>query len=206
MTGSSPSVDTRPLPEVVLRPLTILDRVRIRQWMRDPTVIHNTVVVPEADYGDVDLYDAAMADDYLRSLMHDRDRRSFAIEWRGEHVGNVGLKGHHPNQPTCECFIELGHAPARGHGVAHQAMSLLLHHAFVDLQLKAVSLGVFDFNKPARKLYDRLGFWVTQSLGVHHARGQQHNVVGMTMTRDAWEAAHKARQLGSNTIAPAGKK
>jgi RimJ/RimL family protein N-acetyltransferase len=171
---------------VTLRPLSLNDAQQVRRWMRDPEVIHNTVVVPEADYGDVEPYDAAMADDYLRSLMRDVDRRSFAIVWRGEHVGNVGLKSYVAGSSSCECFIELGEAHARGHGVAMRAMQQLLSLAFDELQLLEVRLGVFAFNAPARRLYQRLGFVDTHVLGLHYVHGRPHDVQGMALQSSVW--------------------
>jgi RimJ/RimL family protein N-acetyltransferase len=174
------------LAEVSLRPLHHGDAVRVRQWMRDPEVIHNTVVVPEADYGDVEPYDTAMADDYLRSLVEDPDRRSFAILWWGEHVGNVGLKAYVPGTPSCECFVELGESRARSRGVATRAMELILALAFNQLQLQEVRLGVFAFNERAIRLYQRLGFVHTHVLGLHYVNGRAHEVLGMALQAVAW--------------------
>ncbi|MEW6548214.1 MAG: GNAT family protein [Spirochaetota bacterium] len=46
----------------------------------------------------------------------------------------------------------------RGKGYGEEAMRLLLDHAFVNLNLESVYLGVYSYNLRAKKLYEKLGF------------------------------------------------
>jgi RimJ/RimL family protein N-acetyltransferase len=46
----------------------------------------------------------------------------------------------------------------RGNGFGQDAVKLLLKHAFIDLNLESVSLGTWDFNIPAKHVYEKLGF------------------------------------------------
>jgi RimJ/RimL family protein N-acetyltransferase len=46
----------------------------------------------------------------------------------------------------------------RGKGMGMEAMILLLEHAFVNLNLESVYLGVYAYNSRAKKLYEKLGF------------------------------------------------
>jgi RimJ/RimL family protein N-acetyltransferase len=54
--------------------------------------------------------------------------------------------------------ITLGEEKNRGKGYGTEAMILLLEHAFINLNLESVYLGVYEYNKRAIKLYDKLGF------------------------------------------------
>jgi RimJ/RimL family protein N-acetyltransferase len=173
------------------------DRDRVRSWMRDHDVIHNTVVVPGSDYGVVEPYSEVDADCYLGALIHDRDRASFAVEVDGVHVGNIGLKNHEPRLRRSECFIELGEK--RGSGIGTAAMVLFLDWAFAVVptpavvarsswapQLDVMRLGVFPFNTRAVRLYVGLGFVDEGPIGEHHLDGVVHKVAGMSLSRERW--------------------
>ena len=113
--------------------------------MADPSVILFTVLVPGPEYGPVVPYADAAADRYLDLLVSDPDRRSYAIEVDGVHIGNVGLKGYDWEKRTAECFIEIGEAAMRGKGVGSAAMRALLDIAFdkMHLELGFVDDGVY---------------------------------------------------------------
>ncbi|MBN2358485.1 MAG: GNAT family N-acetyltransferase [Deltaproteobacteria bacterium] len=172
-------------PAVTLRPLRPEDAERIRRWMADIEMLRNTVLVPGPCFAPVRAYTEAEADRYLTQLMTDVDRFSFAIELDGAHVGNVGLKAIDRANAMAECFIEIGEKEARGRGVGHRAMELLLEHAFSTVGLRLVFLGVFEFNQAALRLYRGLGFDDGPQYGWHYVDGEYFEVVGMLLTRDA---------------------
>lgn len=156
--------------------------------MADPAVIRFTVVVPGPEYGPLLPYSAEEADQYLETLVRDPSRKSFAIELNGVHVGNVGLKDWRAGATEAECFIEVGEKAARGRGVGRQAMAQLLEHAFGDLDLERIRLGVFEFNRPAIKLYRALGFVDDGRYGWHFAEGRFWDVNAMVLDRARWLA------------------
>lgn len=171
---------------VRLRPLDEGDRLAVRRWMADPDVIRFTVLVPGPEYAPVRPYPPAAADRYLKTLTGDPTRRSFAILVDERHVGNVGLKELDLPRGAAECFIEIGERALRGHGVGRRAMELLLDYAFVELALDEITLGVFEFNQPARALYQRLGFRYVGTYGWHWAAGRFWHVEELALSRDAW--------------------
>jgi RimJ/RimL family protein N-acetyltransferase len=175
-------------PAVTLRPLRVDDRERVRAWMSDHAVIDFTVQVPGPEFGPVFPYSADEADRYLEMLVRDPDRRSYAIELHGTHVGNVGLKAHDWRQRTAECFIEIGDLAARRRGVGHQAMGALLGIAFDECRLRRLRLGVFEFNAPAIALYRKLGFVDDGRHGSHYVRGRFWSVNAMALDEKAWRA------------------
>lgn len=175
---------------VRLRPLDERDRLAVRRWMADPDVIRFTVLVPGPEYSPVRPYAPAAADRYLKTLMGEHTRRSFAILLDERHVGNVGLKELDLARGTAECFIEIGEADVRGLGVGRRAMELLLGHAFEELGLDEITLGVFEFNQPARALYRRLGFTYIGTYGWHWAGGRFWHVEELALTRADWLRRH----------------
>lgn len=169
---------------VALRPLRPDDGQRIRRWMADLTLLHNTVLVPGPEFAPVHPYTTAESDRYLEHLVTDSDRCSFAIEVDGEHVGNIGLKAIDRANAMAECFIEIGEPAARGRGVGRRSMELLIEYAFFTVQLRLIFLGVFEFNEPAIRLYRGLGFRDGPQYGWHYVEGEFVEVLGMLLTRD----------------------
>lgn len=180
---------TKPTGLVTLRALQRADGARIRRWMADLEVIRFTVVVPGPEHGPLLPYSVAEADQYLGTLVADPTRKSFAIELDGAHVGNVGLKEWRPGATAAECFIEIGEASARGHGVGAQAMRRLLDIAFFELGLETVRLGVFAFNHNAIALYRKLGFVDEGRYGLHWADGGWHEINAMALSRERYQPA-----------------
>ena len=190
--GGRSAADAAAGARVRLRPLKMSDRPRIRRWMADPAVIRFTVLVPGPEYGPVVPYDDDGADRYLELLVKDPDRRSYAIEVDGVHVGNVGTKCHDFDNGVAECFIEVGEQSHRRRGVGAAAMALLLDVAFDELRLRRVRLGVFEFNVSAIRLYTKLGFVDDGAYGAHYVDGRFWTVNAMEIDARSW-ARRRAR-------------
>jgi RimJ/RimL family protein N-acetyltransferase len=156
--------------------------------MADPAVIDFTVQVPGPDYGPVVPYTEDEADRYLDMLVRDPDRRSYAIEVDGEHVGNIGLKSHDWKARTAECFIEIGVVHVRRRGVGAAAMASLIDIAFDEVRLRRLRLGVFEFNDAAIGLYRKLGFRDDGRHGTHWVRGRRFAVLAMALDDETWRA------------------
>jgi len=183
-------------PHVTLRPLAYTDRSRIQRWMADPDVVRFTVLVPSPDCAPAVPYGRDAANRYLDTLIRDRSRRAYAVLADGEHVGNVGLKALSLGADSAECFIEIGEESARGRGIARRAMDLLLEDAFDGLFLDEVTLGVFEFNDVATRLYERLGFERAGHYGWHWANGRYWEVWKMRISRDRWVLDMALKELG----------
>ncbi|GEM_PF-820904 len=183
------TLDRRAAPRVSLRPLQEADADRIRQWMREPDLVRFTVLVPGPEYAVDGVATPEATERYIEQLLKDPRRLSFAILWDGQHVGNIGLKDYQHGRAEAECFIEIGVTHLRGQGIGRKSMDLLLEHCFDRLRLEGVRLGVFDFNVGAIRLYRGLGFSNTGRYGWHWCDGRYHEVMGMRLSRVAWERA-----------------
>jgi RimJ/RimL family protein N-acetyltransferase len=76
----------------------------------------------------------------------------------------------------------------RGKGIGTEMMKCILRIGFAELRLHRISLGVFDFNTPAMKCYEKVGF--VQEGILRHARRYRDvywNVVEMSILEDEWK-------------------
>ena len=95
---------------------------------------------------------------YFRETLADPNQRVYAILLAGQHVGNCGFKNLAPQGRTGELWLYVGDPSLRGKGVGLSATGLLVKEGFETLGLETILLHVAEFNIPARRLYERLGF------------------------------------------------
>lgn len=122
-------------------------------WVNDPESarLTGTTTVFTADQVRAHLALVAAAD----------DRADWAIVERssGAYRGEIVLNDLDVANASMNVRIAL--APgAAGRGISTEAMTLVLDHAFADLQLHRVALDVFDFNVRAQRSYRKAGFVV----------------------------------------------
>jgi RimJ/RimL family protein N-acetyltransferase len=167
---------------LMLRPLEPCDNVNVCRWMSYPYIVQNSFVIksPKIVPHDFGTYDYATR--YFDMLITDRRRKTFAIMFSGIHIGNIGLKEINPEKLSAECFIEIGETQFRGHGLGTIAMGQLLDYAFINRGLLEVELEVLEFNAPAIKVYDSLGFRLKGHSGWHYDEyGQYWRVLKMAI-------------------------
>lgn len=170
-----------------LRPLEKSDGMNVCRWMTSSYILQHSFVVtgPKSLPSDFATYEYAHR--YFDMLLSDPLRITFAIVVDRIHIGNIGLKDICQDELTAECFIEIGDAPLRGRGCGSAAMAKLLDYAFGHLALVKVELEVLEFNFPALKVYNRLGFITTGFSGWHYDEfGQYWRVLRMRLKKRDW--------------------
>ncbi len=135
---------------VVLRPEYAEDFSR---WENDPAV-----AIPLGDEAHTPWPQAATAariDEAMRSGQH-----FFGVIDRaaGRLIGRVLLFDVNHVDRTAMCGILIGEPDYRGRGYGAEALRLLLDYAFNLLNLQSVMLGVLEFNTPALRCYEKVGF------------------------------------------------
>jgi len=97
---------------------------------------------------------------YVQNTAQASDAVMLAIvEKRTEdHIGNIKLSPIQWVHRRGEMGIMIGDKKYWGRGYGLNAVSLVLEYAFTRLNLNKITLGVEEGNKPAMKLYQRLGF------------------------------------------------
>lgn len=83
--------------------------------------------------------------------------------------------------------VLVGDPDAKGKGICGQMMQQVLNIAFDELKLHRVTLGVFDFNKPAIACYKKTGFQKEGLLRDHQKFGDEYwSLWEMAMLEDEW--------------------
>ncbi|WP_291634364.1 GNAT family protein, partial [Clostridium sp.] len=77
----------------------------------------------------------------------------------------------------------------RGRGYAKEALRLTIDFGFEELNLHRIELTVLEYNEPAIKLYERLGF---KREGVYrefiHRDGKRYDMYLYGMLRPEWDS------------------
>lgn len=185
MIGNKSTSAPRVINGVALRRLQKSDSGNVCRWMTCSYILQHSFVIPGPKSPPSDFATVEYALRYFDMLMTDRRRITFAILSDGRHIGNVGLKEMCEINNSAECFIEIGEQRFRNRGLGTTAMTLLLEFAFLEQGLLEVTLEVLEFNFPAIKIYERLGFSVIGSNGWHYDEyGQYWRVLRMRIRHD----------------------
>ncbi|NWG15483.1 MAG: GNAT family N-acetyltransferase [Chloroflexi bacterium] len=100
----------------------------------------------------------------LVDWIHDRRRGNttylFGIRLQAgdELIGFIELGDILWPHRTSWLAVGIGDRAQRGQGYGYEALALALDFAFLELNLYRVQLTVFEYNEPAIKLYEKLGF------------------------------------------------
>jgi len=85
--------------------------------------------------------------------------------------------------------IGLGRPEYWDEGYGVDAIHIALHHAFSEMGLQRVRLGVFDYDARALRSYEAVGFAIEGRILQETGRdGRMKAGVSMGLTRDGWQA------------------
>lgn len=124
---------------------------------------------------------------YLSHVSKDPKTVMFAICLKGsnQHIGNIKLDNFDWVSRTAELGVLLGAKDSWGKGVGTDSCTLLLNYAFNQLNLRKVSLTVYDNNPGAIRLYEKLGFQTEGRLRKHiFAEGEYIDKLWMGVFKD----------------------
>lgn len=123
---------------------------------------------------------------WLERIQKEGTRQEFMIVdcSTGLNIGTIGLDHIDSRHGRAEFGVLIGEVEARGKGLALEAGQLLLDYAFNKLGLRRLYLHAFPENKPALRLYRKLGFSEEGLLHWHVIKnGRPRNVVVMAIVR-----------------------
>jgi RimJ/RimL family protein N-acetyltransferase len=103
-------------------------------------------------------------------------------------IGEIGLDGI--DLPHGDTFIGigLGERDSWGRGYGSDAMRIILRFAFTELNLRRVSLDVFEYNPRAIASYRKVGFVEEGRLRRFlHRDGRRWDLIFMGLLREEWE-------------------
>jgi RimJ/RimL family protein N-acetyltransferase len=105
-------------------------------------------------------------------------------------IGEAGLGAVSWLHGEACLYISLGDRTCWGRGYGTDAVRLLLRYAFEGLNLARVTLGVFDYNPRAVRVYEKVGFVHEGRLRQNTRRdGEWHDEIVMGVLRQDWERA-----------------
>lgn len=106
-----------------------------------------------------------------------------------KHIGNIKIAKIHAYHKTGEYGIMMGDKTEVGKGYAKEASVAIISHAFNELHLQKVNLGVISENKAAIKLYEKLGFKIEGVLRnnyFHIPSGLYFDEIRMGLLKAEW--------------------
>ena len=110
-------------------------------------------------------------------------------------IGSISLGGFDWIAGNAEVGIGIGEEEYRGRGYGTDAMRVIVRYAFRVLNLRRVSLGVFEYNPRAIRSYEKAGFTEEGRLRQYVNRfGRRWDVVLMGILRSDWEKLRKEEQ------------
>ena len=115
-----------------------------------------------------------------------------AIETRGGvHIGSIGLHRLNAEDRNAHLGIMIGDKAYWSNGHGTDAITTLLRFAFGEMNLRKVSLHLFDFNDRALACYKKCGFQEEARLRQHYfGEGRYWDVFAMGVLRDEFEESH----------------
>ena len=126
--------------------------------------------------------DRATVEQWLATRSQQHDRADWAVLRRsdGAFLGEAVLNDFDPDNASANYRILLAGARVFGKGYGTETTRLVLDYALDVAGLHRVSLGVFDFNPRARRVYEKCGFQLEGRLR-HALRwdGQWHDELVM---------------------------
>ncbi|GHU24390.1 N-acetyltransferase [Spirochaetia bacterium] len=162
-----------------LSPIDISDAEKFTEWLNDLEVTVN-----------LQLYNTAINVESEKSFLDNISKEhNYSIIDRetDELIGNCGFMGvDHLNQ-TAEVGIFIGNKNYWNKGYGTEALSLLLDYGFKALNLHNILLRVYDYNKRAIKIYEKIGFKIIgERREALYRNLKKHNIIYMDILSEEY--------------------
>jgi RimJ/RimL family protein N-acetyltransferase len=138
--------------EVLLRPFELIDAFRMQQLANNEKVSRNLRDLFPHPYT---LNDAHQ---FISKFLNQEPRTIFAIEYKGEYVGNIGLAiGEDVYRKSAEIGYFLGE-PYWNLGIMTKAVNLITRYGFEEIGLARIHTGIFAFNRASMRVLEKCGY------------------------------------------------
>lgn len=175
-------------------PFLVTDRIYLRrieredingnyfQWLNDQNITRwmRQGILPNSHESMMAFYeDQAMskADVVFAIILKEQDR----------HIGNIGLHSVNYMFRSAEIGIIIGETDCWGKGYAAEAISLLVGHCFMRLNLNRLAAGAVDKNIGSIRAFEKAGF---SKEGVarqaYFCEGGYHDCVNLSLLHNEW--------------------
>ena len=158
-----------------LRELEREDVNTINQWRNDASLIACLGAPYRFINGEVDKA-------WYEQYMHSRNNtvRCVIVDDNNTVLGLISLVNINYINRSAELHIMIGDSENRGKGIGTFAVKSMVDHAFLNLNLHRIELGVLENNYPAIRLYEKTGF-VKEGIKreSHYKNGEYVNMIMM---------------------------
>ena len=111
-------------------------------------------------------------------------------------LGNIGFNSVDLLNRTATMGIMLGNPKYQRKGYGMEAINLLLDYGFSFLNLRNISLNVFEYNEVAYNLYKKIGFKEAGRLRkAVEIMGKTYDVIIMDMLKEEFQSVYIKREL-----------
>ncbi|RPJ49174.1 MAG: N-acetyltransferase, partial [Chloroflexi bacterium] len=118
-------------------------------------------------------------------------------------IGFVDLSGVDWTARNCWVGIGIGEREYWGKGYGTDSMNLILRFAFESLNLRRVSLDVFEYNERAHQSYCKCGFKEEGRMRQWMQRGgERFDLIFMGILREEWEERQKQVEISAVPVEP----
>lgn len=168
-----------------LRELERDDLKRINKWRNDADLI--ACLGAPYRYINEDV-DREWYDSYLHARGNSVRCAIVDTENEDEVLGLISLLSINHINRSAELHIMIGGSENRGKGIGTFAVRAMVDHAFNNLNLHRIELGVLESNKPAIALYEKTGF-IHEGMKrkSNYKNGEYVNMVMMGLLKEEWK-------------------
>lgn len=162
------------------------DLPKFVEWLNDPEIIENLVMVLPMSTAEEDRWFEKLAD-------RPPEERPLVIEMKTEQgwrmIGNSGFHNIEWKNSSAGVGIVIGDKSVWNQGYGTEAMRLLVRHGFETLNLNRIYLHVYEPNKRAIRAYEKAGFVLEGRLRQGRYKNSQYqDEFIMSVLRSEWEA------------------
>lgn len=103
-------------------------------------------------------YTLSDAESFIKKCLEQKTITTFAIEYKGEYVGNIGLM---IGQDVYRKSAEIGYFIGEEYwnkGITTKAVNLITEFGFKELELIRIHTGIFEFNTSSMRVLEKCGF------------------------------------------------
>jgi len=171
--------------KTILRSMVKSDAALTAKWGSDPEV-NKFTTRKKCSKKEIETW-------IVEKLAKDRGYKKFVITKKdGEMIGNVGLWVERKDN-YAEFDIIIGNKNEWGKGYGYDAAKTILDYGFGKLGLHHVYLSVYDYNKRAIKLYEKIGFKHEGAKREHiFYNNKYHDCIIMGMLAKEWKKNHNS--------------
>ncbi|MGV8093148.1 MAG: GNAT family N-acetyltransferase [Mangrovibacterium sp.] len=138
--------------DVVIRELNESDLLKLAEYANNEKVSIN---LRDAFPNPYTIDDAKK---FLEIIEKQSPKTFFAIEYKGDYVGNISLLvGNDVYRNSAEIGYFIGE-PFWNKGIMTKAVNLITEFGFKNLGIIRIHTGVFEFNKPSQRVLEKCGF------------------------------------------------